>query len=157
MPYEGERAGTPSRSQGTLPVQLEGEVVRYRIEGNVAVTAEGEGPIASRERQRLRAEPAYGNLSELGLGVLAAFGVQPIGEILLDEKLGLHIAFGRSDHFGGTVGAAHFSRPEAVVHIDRVFLPALQPAVAVPTVDLVDASGRRTPLMRDGHYVIDLE
>jgi phosphoribosylaminoimidazole-succinocarboxamide synthase len=33
------------------------------------------------------------------------------------EKLGLHIAFGRSDHFGGQVGAAKFSKPEEVVHV----------------------------------------
>ena len=55
---------------------------------------------------------------ELGLGVLAAFGVKPIGKVLLDEKLGLHIAFGRSEHFGGRVGPGNFSSPDAVIHID---------------------------------------
>jgi hypothetical protein len=29
------------------------------------------------ERDRLLGEPAYGNLAELGLGVLADFGVEP--------------------------------------------------------------------------------
>ena len=71
-----------------------------------------------------------------------SFGVEPCGEILLDEKLGLHIAFGRSDHFGGQVGAAQFSQPEAVVHIDRIYLPGLQPRVVPQRVDLVDADGR---------------
>ena len=113
--------------------------------------AAGAGPVAAREAELLRREPAYGNLAELGLGVLAGFGVEPLGEILIDEKLGLHIAFGRSDHFGGRVGAADFSRPEAVVHLDRVYLPATQPRVRVPRVDLtIDGTARA--LMRDGVY-----
>ncbi|HVQ26558.1 MAG TPA: hypothetical protein VMV01_15330, partial [Planctomycetota bacterium] len=69
------------------------------------------------------------------------------------EKLGLHVAFGRSDHFGGRVGAKDFSSPEAVVHVDRVYLPELQPRVRVAAVDLVGPAGEREPLMRDGSYV----
>ncbi len=153
VPYEGEVAGEPSRSAGTLPVQFGDEVVRFGIERNVAVRAEGEGAAALEQARWLAAEPAYGNLAELGLGVLAELGVEPCGEILLDEKLGLHIAFGRSDHFGGQVGAARFSKPEAVVHIDRIYLPGLQPRVLPKRVDLVDADGRVTELMRDGAYV----
>lgn len=155
VPYEGEIEGDPSRSEGRLPVELDGEVVVYRIDGNRAVEVLGDGPVARREARQLSREPAYGNLAELGLGVLADFGVEPIGEILLDEKLGLHIAFGRSDHFGGQVGAAQFSGPAAVVHIDRVYLPACQPQIAVPRVDLTLGGGATVPLMRDGRYVID--
>lgn len=156
VPYEGELEGDPSRSEGLLPVELDGEVVVYRIAGNRAVEVLGDGPIARREARALADEPAYGNLAELGLGVLDDFGIEPVGEILLDEKLGLHIAFGRSDHFGGQVGAAQFSSPEAVVHIDRVYLPACQPRVTVSKVDLLHANGPALPLMRDGRYVIDL-
>ena len=155
VPWEGT-AEDPSASAGALPVELDGEVVVYEIAGNRARDVRGEGPVAARERALLRAEPAYGNLAELGLGVLAELGVAPIGETLLDEKLGLHVAFGRSDHFGGLVGPRDFSRPEAVVHIDRVYLPAIQPRVAVVAVDLVDAAGRERPLMRDGRYAVSL-
>ena len=84
--------------------------------------------------------------------MLADYGVKPVGELLLDEKLGLHIAFGRSDHFGGQVGAKNFSSPEKVVHIDRVYIPEVQPAVKIHSVDLENASGR-VPLMRSGRYV----
>jgi hypothetical protein len=151
VPYEGERPGEPSRSHGRLPVELDGEVVLYEIRENRAVGVADGGPVAAREAELLRREPAYGNLAELGLGVLAGFGVEPLGEILIDEKLGLHIAFGRSDHFGGRVGAADFSRPEAVVHLDRVYLPATQPRVRVPRVDLT-IHGAARALMRDGVY-----
>jgi leucyl aminopeptidase (aminopeptidase T) len=153
VPYEGEVAGDPSRSAGTLPVQFGDEVVLFTVEHNVAVRAAGVAEAAAEQARWLAAEPAYGNLAELGLGVLAELGVEPCGEILLDEKLGLHIAFGRSDHFGGQVGAARFSKPEAVVHIDRIYLPGLQPRVVPARVDLLDPDGRVTELMRDGAYV----
>lgn len=154
VPYEGERGGDPSRSRGTLPVQFGDEVVVYRVEQNVAVAVEGQGAAAVGEAARLREEPAYGNLAELGLGVLADFGLAPTGSILLDEKLGLHLAFGRSDHFGGQVGAAQFSRPGAVVHIDRVYLPALQPRISVREVTLHGPAGPR-PLIRSDRYVVE--
>ena len=102
-------------------------------------------------------EPDCSLLAELGLGVLSDFGLLPTGEILLDEKLGLHIAFGRSDHFGGSTGPSDFTSPDQVVHIDRVFLPEIQPRVHVASVDLVDADGNVRPLMRDHKYVIDFK
>ncbi len=155
VPYEGEQDGDPSLSAGTLPVELDGEVVIYRIDRNRAVAVEAGGAVAKSEAARLSAEPAYGNLAELGLGVLADFGVRPVGEILLDEKLGLHIAFGRSDHFGGQVGAADFSRPEAVVHIDRVYLRETQPRVEVLAVELHFEHDQAVLLMAEGRYQID--
>ncbi|MCL2824051.1 MAG: hypothetical protein FWD57_08680 [Polyangiaceae bacterium] len=157
VPYEGEIPGDPSRTEGFLPVELDGELVTYRVAGNRAVEVlDPDGSeVAKREALRIVQEPAYANLSELGLGVLGDFGIEPIGEILLDEKLGLHIAFGRSDHFGGTVGPKDFSNPDAVVHIDRVYVPKIQPRVAVLDVSLTTSSGEQLLLMRDGGYVID--
>ncbi len=152
VPYEGELPSVPSQSRGKMPVELDGEVVVYSIEGNRAVGVEGSGPVAERERELLRKEPAYGNIAELGLGVLADFGLRPIGEILLDEKLGLHIAFGRSDHFGGITAPGLFSKPENAVHIDRVYLPETQPQISVPEVDLVMPDGSRLILIRNGVY-----
>jgi len=153
VPYEGERAGEPSRTSGLLPVEFDGEVVQYVIAGNRAVEVLPGGPHADAERARLQREPAYGNLAELGLGVLAAFGIQPVGEVLLDEKLGLHIAFGRSEHFGGQVGPRDFSSPDAVVHIDRVYVPACQPHIQIGRVDLISPSGERRALMLNGAYL----
>jgi len=153
VPYEGELADDPSRTSGTLPLELDGELIGYRIEANRVRAVDGHGPVAARERKAFAAEPAYSNVAELGFGVLAELGIRPVGSILLDEKLGLHIAFGRSDHFGGHVGAGDFSSPERVVHIDRVYLPELQPRVRVAAVDLVQPSGARDPLIRDDAYV----
>jgi hypothetical protein len=153
VPYEGEIDGDPSRSEGTLPLQLGGEIFAYRIAGNRVVAVLGDGPVARAEWAEMEREPGYRNVAELGLGILADYGIAPVGELLLDEKLGLHVAFGRSDHFGGVTGAAQFSAPEKVVHIDRVYIPEVQPDVHVRAVDLHMKGGAIVPLLRDGRWV----
>ncbi len=157
VPYEGEIDGDPTSSCGQLPVQIADEVVVFEVEGNRALEISSRGPESEVEAARLAAEPARGNIAELGLGVLAGFGITPIGEVLLDEKLGLHLAFGRSEHFGGQVGPRAFSRPEEVMHQDHVYLPALQPRVAAARVVLETVEGRAVELIRDGDYVIGFE
>jgi len=154
VPYEGERPGEESLTAGELPVQFGDEIVVYRIERNTAISVLTENAASDTESALLAAEPAYGNIAELGLGVLGDFGVRPMGEILLDEKLGLHIAFGRSDHFGGQVGPSRFSAPDRVVHIDRVYIEHLQPLVRVLAVNLTMGEGAAIPLMVDGRYVV---
>jgi len=151
VPYEGEIEDDLSRSSGTLPVQFEDEVVVYRIADNRAVEVLSQGRRSDVERRAVTDEPAYANLAELGLGVLDGFGLEPTGSILLDEKLGLHIAFGRSDHFGGQVSPADFSAPDKVVHIDRVYIEAIQPRVQVESVTLDGPTGEQE-IMRDGRY-----
>lgn len=153
VPYEGEHAGDGSRTAGVLPVEMDGEVVLFEIEANTATRILTDGPVSAREAGLLASEPARGNIAELGLGVLAAFGVVPIGVVLLDEKLGLHIAFGRSEHFGGQVGPERFSTAAAVIHQDHVYLPQIQPRVNAAVVDLVFGDGDRMALIRDGEYV----
>jgi hypothetical protein len=157
VPYEGEIDGDPTASRGQMPVQFGDEVVIFEIEANRAHRISSTGPESEAEAARLAAEPARGNLAELGLGVLSDFGIKPIGEVLLDEKLGLHLAFGRSEHFGGQVGPNDFSRPEAVMHQDHVYLSALQPKVSAARVVLEREGGAKLDLIRDGDYVIDFE
>ncbi len=151
VPYEGERAGEPSLSAGVLPVELRGEIVLYEIAANRAAAVLSSGPVSDEERSLIAQEPAYANLAEFGLGVLGDFALKPVGSILLDEKLGLHIAFGRSDHFGGAVGPSAFTRPDRVVHIDRVYIPETQPRIAVAEVWLSGPQGQRL-IMKDGRY-----
>lgn len=161
VPYEGEIAGDESLSAGELPVEFSDGLVVYEIKANKVVRVTGESPAAEREARHLEREPAYGNIAELGLGVLAGFGVAPVGETLLDEKLGLHIAFGRSDHFGGQVGVADFSEPGEAIHIDRVYIPEIQPRIEVAEVSLRLApepgSGTREslalPIIENDRYV----
>jgi len=135
VPYEGER-GEPSRTEGVLPVQVGPEIVLFLVQENQAVYVDGEGNADAGEMNHLMREPAYGNMAELGFGVLGDMGLKPIGEMLLDEKLGLHVAFGRSDHFGGAVGPKNFSSPSEVIHLDRIYIPAVQPRISVESLSL---------------------
>jgi len=156
VPYEGEK-GEASRTRGELPVEIAGEVLVFAVEANRARAVRPVatlGPAWTDEAERLRREPAYGNMAELGFGVLGDFGIGPVGEILLDEKLGLHVAFGRSDHFGGRVGPGDFSSPAEVVHIDRIYIPATQPRVAVFSVIFRYPDGSEEVIMADGRYKI---
>lgn len=156
VPYEGEK-GEPSLTRGELPVEISGEVLTFAVEANRALAvrpAATLGPAWKEEADRLRREPAYGNMAELGFGVLGDFGIGPVGEILLDEKLGLHVAFGRSDHFGGRIGPSDFSRPEEVIHLDRIYIPATQPRIAVHSVVLRYPDGEDEIIMSDGRYRI---
>lgn len=153
VPYEGERDHS-SLSEGTLPVQFGDELVLYQIRANKAVGVPSRGPASYRERNAVRTEPAYANIAEIGFGILGDFGVRPSGEILLDEKLGLHIAFGRSDHFGGAVGPGDFSAPEKVVHIDRIYIPETMDRIQVRSVDLLYPDKPSVRIMQDGRYRI---
>ncbi|BBM84627.1 hypothetical protein [Candidatus Uabimicrobium amorphum] len=140
-----------SQSEGVLPVQFDDEVVLYEIKHNKVVNVISSGRFSEIEREHLQKEPAYGNIAELGFGILRDFGISPIGEVLLDEKLGFHIAFGRSDHFGGLVGPQHFSSPQQVVHIDYVYIPETQPRVSVDKMELVFAEKSQT-IMNHNEY-----
>ena len=153
VPFEGTEDEV-STTAGTLPVQLGDELIRFTIEANQAVAVHGDGPEAVREADHLRREPAYGNMAELGFGVLADFGVTPIGRVLLDEKLGFHVAFGRSDHFGGKVGPGDFSGPKAVIHLDRIYIPATQPRVAVSSLVLGYPDETTETIMSEGQYTL---
>jgi len=153
VPYEGEKEPA-SKTNGTLPVQFNDEVVLFEIKENKAVAVKSRGPESEKQVRLLRDEPAYGNMAELGFGILADFGLHPIGEMLLDEKLAFHIAFGRSDHFGGIVGPEQFSSPKSVVHIDRIYLPSIQNRVKINRLDLVDQDNRIETIISDNRYSI---
>jgi hypothetical protein len=155
VPYEGE--SDPSQTCGILPVQLDQQVLLFNIQENRAVEVKSESgmndlELLNSEKDYLKREPAYGNMAELGFGVLGDFGLDPIGEILLDEKLGFHVAFGRSDHFGGIVGPSDFSSPAEVIHLDRVYIPSLQPRIEVKSLVLGENGRQTLTVMKDGQY-----
>ena len=152
VPYEGEKGG-PSKTSGTLPVQFEDEIVLFEIIENSAVKVVSTGQKSKEQSEYLKKEPAYGNMAELGFGVLSDFGLKPIGEVLLDEKLGFHVAFGRSDHFGGATGPDKFTSPEAVVHIDQIYIKETQPRIGVKSIILEHENGHEE-IMNSNKYLI---
>lgn len=154
VPYEGENEGDPSKTKGTLPVRFGNELLLFHIEDNRTVSIEGSGDAAKERQNFLREEPAYGNIAELGLGILDSFGISAVGSVLLDEKLGLHVAFGRSEHFGGITGPSSFNNPKNVIHMDYVYVPSLQPDIGVKFARLHYAAGDEETIMENNKYVV---
>lgn len=151
VPYEGER-DEASRTAGILPVQFDDEIVLYKIANNRAVEVLSKGPYSQLEAKKLESEPAYGNIAEIGFGILKSFGIKPTGSLLLDEKLGLHIAFGRSDHFGGVISPRDFKDSSKVVHIDRIYIREVQNKVFVKSVEFIYPGNQKEIIMKNGNY-----
>jgi leucyl aminopeptidase (aminopeptidase T) len=150
VPYEGEIEGDPSRTHGELPVHEDGQTVVFRVEANRIVEVVGSGTVAERYRSFFRADPVRGNIAEVAFG--CNDDAKVTGNVLEDEKAGFHWAYGRSDHLGGKVGLAEFRSPANVVHQDIVY--AKGSPIAVASAELVQPSGRRITVIRDGAYVL---
>jgi hypothetical protein len=119
-PYEGEVDGEPSRSEGMIPVMLGAALVVARVQENRIVEVVGDGPEADEAREYLALDDALRNIAELGLGCNDSAVVT--GNVLEDEKvMGMHWAFGLSEHIGGTVGVDDFSDPSLAEHRDWVY------------------------------------
>jgi leucyl aminopeptidase (aminopeptidase T) len=148
VPYEGEKTGEPSRTEGELPMQVEGGLVVLSVKDNRIGRIDG-GTEASRLRDFFALDPARANIAEVAFGCNDWAVVT--GNVLEDEKAGFHWAYGRSDHLGGTVGVKAFKKPENVVHHDVVYAKGNPIQVAEAT--LVGPSGRRA-VIKNGAYVV---
>ncbi|MGB3905824.1 MAG: hypothetical protein WBB22_12975, partial [Anaerolineae bacterium] len=151
VPYEGELEGEPSRTEGTIPVMLGDELVLGRVEENRIVEVIGDGPEAAEAREHLAMDEALRNVAELGLGCNDQAVVT--GNVLEDEKvMGMHWAFGLSDHLGGTVGVDDFSDPTHVEHRDWVY-PQGGP-IEISSLILVYEDGTSEEIIKDGEYTV---
>lgn len=149
VPYEGEKPGVASRTEGEIPWEEAGELVVFVVKNNRVVQVRGDGPGAFRLREIFAADPARTNVAEV------AFGCNPnavvTGNVLEDEKAGFHWAYGRSEHLGGSVGVQAFSSPETVVHQDLVY--AQGNPITVAKAQLVKEN-EHVLVMRDGTYTL---
>lgn len=149
-PYEGELADDPSRTRGTIPVSQAGELVLLQVENNRIRHAIGDGPQAVRLREFFDVDPARRNIAELGLGCNDRAVVT--GNILEDEKAGLHWAYGRSEHLGGVIGPDAFTHPSHVAHEDVVYAPGSP--IGIKSLRLEFPEGSSDEIMRDSRYTI---
>jgi leucyl aminopeptidase (aminopeptidase T) len=136
--YEGER-DTPSLTGGILPLPWSNGIVRVRVDQNRVEEVISHDLPAGTLRDFLFADAGRRNVAELGLGCNRF--AQVTGNVLEDEKAGPHIALGRSEHLGGTVGPEAFSHPGNVWHEDFVYARGCP--VQVEHLNLVDSDGNR--------------
>ena len=121
VPYEGEREGDASRTDGEIPVQEPDGRVVFQVRENRIVAVSGDVEPATRLEAWFLEDPARANVAELGLGCNPSAVV--LGSVLEDEKAGLHWAYGRSEHLGGVTGPDAFRNPRNVIHQDIVYAP----------------------------------
>ncbi|AJF61254.1 TPA: hypothetical protein HA239_01235 [Candidatus Woesearchaeota archaeon] len=135
-----------SRTEGFLPIQeKKGKVTVYKVSGNKITDADRETKLM----KKIREDPAVGNIAELAFGVLGQYGLKSSGKVLLDEKLGMHIALGRNDHFGGSYGVKSFKHRENVWHQDYVYTEDMQ-----PTISVAEARLGKKIIMKNSRYAI---
>lgn len=150
-PYEGEVEGQPSRTEGTIPAMYDEELVLFKVEENRIAEVIGDGSQAARKRDYFAVDEARCNIAELGLGCNEKAVVS--GAVLEDEKvLGLHWAYGRSDHLGGTVGVAAFIDPAHVIHQDVVY--AKDSPIGVASLVLEYEDGTSEEIIKERQYTI---
>jgi hypothetical protein len=150
-PYEGEVEGQPSWTEGTIPVMDGDELVLFEVRGNRIEEVVGAGPEAAKRRDYFSVDLARRNLAELGLGCNDKAVIS--GIVLEDEKvLGMHWAYGRSDHIGGITGVAQFSDPSHVVHQDIVY--AKGGPVEIASLVLEYEDGTSEEIIKDAEYTV---
>jgi hypothetical protein len=148
VPYEATGEEAPqsgrSRTEGILPVDYDGELVRFVVKDNRITEVIGEGKEAARMRVFFEENRTRRNIAELGMGCNPKAVIS--GNVLEDEKVGLHIAYGTSAHLGGKV--------ESDVHQDIVYARGCP--IEGTTLTLIGADGRKTDLVRDAKLRYEL-
>jgi len=152
VPYEGEKNGQPSLTEGQIPLPWKGQTYVLNVRENRIDQIEGSGPDRTWLKDHFNVDPARRNIAELGLGCNNRAIIT--GNVLEDEKAGFHWAYGRSEHLGGVVGPGQFTKPENVVHHDIVYAKGCH--IEIRKLQLVSASGERKLVIENGDYVNDL-
>lgn len=147
-PYEGtideiSKYGE-SKTKGIWPVYYGREILKYVIKNNKIVKIIGDNIKAKKMESFFAENDTRRNIAELGIGCNPKAVI--IGKILEDEKVGLHIAYGKSTHLGGKVNSD--------MHIDIVHAKGC--LVEGTTFTLINADGSKTELIRDANLRYEL-
>lgn len=155
VPYEGEKIGIISMTEGILPIEKDGEIALCEISENRVVCIDGDNAFAESLRKSMMMDRMRTNVAELGLGILSEWGIEPTGLMQLDEKLGVHVAFGRSENIGGVTSPSDFKSPATVSHTDFVFHRSLMPDIHIVRGAL-HGDGRVKVFMSNDKYMWDM-
>jgi aminopeptidase len=133
----GEIYYVPTGASGQFPLKFEDNTIGLMTvqKGRIVDSSllQGNKKTIEAHRARIQADPAAGELGELGFGTQ----VLPVsGRDIQDEKvLGtMHVATGRSDHLGGHLTPDKFVHKENATHDDILFAPHKTPEIQVPQV-----------------------
>ena len=133
-----------SKTEGIMPVDYDGEIVKFVIKNNKIVEIVGDGRKAEEMRSFFEENDTRKNIAELGIGCNPNAVVT--GNVLEDEKVGLHIAYGMSTHIGGKVVSD--------MHEDVVYAKGCP--IEGTTLTLFNKDGSKTELICDASLRYEL-
>lgn len=127
-----------SKTKGTLPIYLNGEIVKFIIKNNKIIEVNGKNKIADGFLEVFKENDSRRNIAELGIGCNPYAVVT--GNILEDEKAGgLHIAYGTSVHLGGKI--------KSDIHQDICYSKGLP--IEARSLMLINNDGTKTELIKN--------
>ena len=126
-----------SKTEGILPVKYEEELVKYVVKNNRIVEVIGISKKADEMRAFFVETDTRRNIAELGIGCNPEAVIT--GNILEDEKVGLHIAYGMSSHIGGKV--------KSDMHLDICYSKGCP--VEGTTLTLINKDNSKVELIKD--------
>ena len=104
-PYEGTKneikSYGPSKTEGILPLIYENDLIKLKVNKNRIIDIIGSGENAKKIGLFFNENKNRRNIAELGIGCNPMAKIT--GKTIVDEKVGLHIAYGMSKHLGGKV------------------------------------------------------
>ncbi len=146
----GEVYFVPTGAEGEFPMKYEDGTLGLMTvrDGRVvdATLLQGDEKVVAAHREKLKADPATGELGELGFGTQ----MLPVsGRDIQDEKIfgTFHIATGRSDHLGGGITPDRFEHKGNATHDDILYSPTKTPEII----------GERVLMRRNGESVTVIE
>jgi leucyl aminopeptidase (aminopeptidase T) len=129
----GEIYWVPTGAHGQFPMKLkeDGTIALMDVAGGRirnATLLQGNARAVEKILALFQADPATGELGELGLGTQ----VLPVsGADIQDEKIlgTMHVATGRDDHLGGPLDPTKFKDRKNATHEDILFAPHKTPEI----------------------------
>ena len=155
VPYEGEKIGIISTTDGILPIEHKGKVALCEISENRIVCIDGDNDWANGLREWIAVDPTRSNVAELGFGILGEWGIESVGHPLLDEKLAPHIALGRSEHLGGVTSPADFKTHATACHVDYIYHRSIMSHVRIVRASLLFDDRPECVFMANDRYCWD--
>jgi leucyl aminopeptidase (aminopeptidase T) len=118
---EGQSVFGESKTAGVLPVfsQEDGKVAFLKVEKNRIVRVQGDSSEAERIISDIAKDENNANIAEIGFGINELARCGKVVSVLEAEKSGVHVAYGRNDHFG--TANAHAGTVKSTLHKDIVY------------------------------------
>jgi hypothetical protein len=148
----GEIYWVPTGAHGQFPMKFkeDGTLALMDVAGlrvRQATLLRGSAATVQQALALFQSDPATGQLGELGLGTQ----VLPVaGADIQDEKIlgTVHVATGRDDHLGGSLGPAKFVDRKHATHEDILFAPHKTPEINLSGA-WMHKDGREVLLIKD--------